>query len=117
MSRAEVERLRREADRMLAQAAEIESRPTEPGRGRVNSLVMIEKRFEEGAGNASLAYRYAVVRAKGPSFRWWLTGERSPRHALTWDEVLDFAYERASSVRIWVAGSLTELSDPITRES
>lgn len=107
------EELERAALRLLAQAAELDARPSEPTRaGRASNLVMIEKRFEEGGE----IYRWACVRGKsasGVSRLWWLSGKTAPTRAgMPWAEVLDFIYDRAYTVRFWAVTSMTE----ITRE-
>lgn len=102
MSKEEVARLRREADRLMREADALDRRMEEPAKGRVNSIVMFEKQFEKGGA----VYRYAAVRS---GEHWWITG--ADRRPLSWDELLDFMYDRAERLRIYVAVSLLKVEE------
>jgi len=104
VSEVKARALRDEAARLLLQAHELSLRLPEPRPGRKHSIVIFEKRFEEGGE----VYRYAVVRGVD-SIRWWVSGRTAPTRGLAWDEVLDYVYDRAFSVRTFVVTKLGEV--------
>lgn len=95
------ESLRRRAERLLAQADELESLPGEPE----GEICMVW--FTKTHGNSSMRYTYAAVRANNGG--WYTTGTE-PRVSKTWDELLDFIGRGEPAMpQVWLCTEVEEL--------
>lgn len=117
--RVALARIERERRRLAIEEARILARPEEPTGDRAEDgdadgpVVFFRKTFGDRSIPNYGGYQYAAVRTQTQkSARWFLTGPRAKREAMTWDELLDFVVSRETDEappKIWVATEWNEV--------